>query len=134
MTGGAGSDTFKYTTVTDSTLTSLDTILDFVAGGSGDKIDTNIVGTLAVIANQSTGDTMANLNLTSLNTLANSTDGTLANDLSGGSDNTDVIQLTTTDSNIIWAIDVDGSGVFDASDTIIDVTGLSGTINTSDFV
>ncbi|MBL6942349.1 MAG: calcium-binding protein, partial [Rhodospirillales bacterium] len=137
LTGGTGVDTFTYTTVTDSMIGSLDTILDFVAGGSGDKIDTNIIGTKAVIGNQSTGDTLANLSLATLNTLANSTNGTLSAGgtiLSGGSANTEVMQLTTSDSNIIWAIDVDGSGVFDASDTIIDVTGLTGTINTADFV
>ncbi len=137
LSGGSESDTFIYTTVTDSALGALDTILDFVAGGAGDKIDTNIIGTLAVIGDQSTGDTLANLNLTTLNALANFSNGTLSGGgtiLSGGSTNTEVMQLTTSDSNIIWAIDVDGSGVFDASDSIIDVTGLTGTINIADFV
>ena len=134
LTGGEGNDTFTYTTITANKIGWMDKITDFVAGGSGDKIDTNILGTMSVIANQSTGDTLANLDLASLNTFANSTDGTLATALGGGSTNTQAMQLTTTDSQVVWAIDVDGSGVFDNSDTIINVTGVTGDINASDFV
>ena len=135
LTGNAfGSETYVYTTATDSSLTTLDHITNFQAGGANDKIDINIVGTLNVIANQSTGNTFAALDYTSLNALANSTNGTLATSFTGGGTNTQVMQLTTTDSKVIWAIDVDGSGVMDASDVVIDVTGLSGTLNAADFV
>lgn len=133
LTGGGGADVFKYTTVTDSGIGSLDKITDFVAGGAGDKIDTTTTS-LAILADQTIGSTLANLTLSALNTLVNSTDGTLTNDLSGGSDNVDVMQLTTSDSKVIWVIDVDGSGVIDSLDTVIEVTGLSGTLSTGDFV
>ena len=147
ITGGAGSDTitgnngadiFVYTTTSDSAVGgSVDWIKDFVAGGSGDKIDIGINGTLGVIANQAAGDTYANLvstNWDTLNALVNSTNGTLGTKLSGGSTNTEVMQLTTSDSQVLWVIDVDGSGVLDASDSVIEVTDLSGTLSTSDFI
>ncbi|MBF0246877.1 MAG: FecR domain-containing protein [Alphaproteobacteria bacterium] len=135
LTGGAGVDVFKYTTVTDSYIGSLDHITDFATGAGGDQIDTNLVGTVGLIQNQSAGVNLADLTYTVLNTLANATNGTLgANKLSGGGDNTDVLELTTTDSKVVWAIDVDGNGSFDASDTILDVTGVTaGTMNPANF-
>ncbi len=134
LTGGDGNDTFTYTTVADSKFGWLDHITDFTAGGSGDKIDTNIAGTLRVIANQSTDTALSDFNLSTLNELSNATDGSLGTLLSGDGENTEVMQLTTSNDKVLWAIDVDASGNFDTSDTIIEVTGLSGDINASDFV
>jgi len=135
FTGNTGVETYTYTTVTDSAIGAMDTITNITAGGAGDKIDTNIIGTMSVITNQVTNNTFANLTLGTLNTLTNSTNGTLgANSLTGDGVNTQAIQLTTSDGAGVWAIDVDGNGVFDAADTILNVTGGTGVINAADFV
>lgn len=133
LTGNSVGDTFDYTTVSDSYFNSMDKITNLQAGGAG-EIDTNIIGTMGVVTDQGTGDTFANLTETSLNALINSTNGTLGTTLTGDGVNSQAMQLSTSDLESVWVIDVDGSGVIDAADTVIQVTNLSGTIDAADFV
>jgi hypothetical protein len=73
-----------------------------------------------------------------LNTLLNSTNGTLSNDFTGtsGSAAINAALLTTTDYRTFLVVDVNGTGTFTtAADMLIEITGSTLTsVTTASFV
>lgn len=133
LTGGTGSDIFVYTTATDSSGVAAATTLTANAPGidkiidldlSADKLKVATVPT-TVIANASgaISDATFVANVDTLLTTAAANDAQIvtanAGDLNGRS----------------WLIqDIDGDGTFDVgTDIIIEITGFTGTLETTDF-
>jgi Ca2+-binding RTX toxin-like protein len=127
ITGGTGNDTFVYTTVTDSNAAGgIDRITDLVLNGaSGDLLDFTMTGTLTVgTATLGAARTAAD-SVVEIQALFNSTSGTNATKFTG-SGNATALLVTATDGTLL-VVDVNGDGVFDASDVVIDVTGVTTT-------
>ncbi|MCG8609792.1 MAG: hypothetical protein MI864_04575 [Pseudomonadales bacterium] len=126
LTGGAGADTFVYTTIADSssaTVTSNDSVTDFVAG-TDDFDVTNVPASVVAAATGSISAASFNADIDALLTTATANHVQVltanAGDLNGKS---------------FLVQDTDGDGTFDAgTELLIDITGLTGTLTTADFV
>ncbi|WP_322993512.1 calcium-binding protein [Limnohabitans sp.] len=127
LTGGPGSDQFLYSTASHSNANSaIDRITDLVLdGANGDLLDFSLTGTLSVrtatvSANSTGADTQAEIT-----GLFNSATGTVAagERFTGGSNATAV--LATFNDGMLLVVDVNGDGVFNASDVVINITGVT---------
>jgi Ca2+-binding RTX toxin-like protein len=119
ITGGAGNDVYIYNSSECSTVGNVDKLFGEFNGSNADKIQI-MMGSPVVIASQNSNLASSGLTISALNSLLNSTNGTATTFVDTGSN---VAILTTTDSKIFFAIDVDASGTFTTNDMLIDVTG-----------
>lgn len=141
ITGGTGSDTIVSTNAADSDVfiiaagdsdftTGIDLYSDaiFNAATNDTFQITGLNGTETIEASQASGLASTGLSVTALNTLINSTNGTLGQTLDGDSTHTQAMILTTTDSKAYLVFDIDANGVFaDGSDAIVEITGSTQT-------
>jgi trimeric autotransporter adhesin len=110
LTGGAGNDTFRYGTG-DSNGTKLDTITDFEAGADKLRLDLAVTGTTEIDVNDY-GDATSNSDGLSL--------------LSGTSGAPKIGQYFFNTGNKSLVLDVDGNGLIQSGDLIINMTDETG--------
>jgi hypothetical protein len=121
LTGGAGADTFIYTTAAQSSGTGYDTITDVVAGTDKFDLPVAISGVGSAAGSVSTATFDADLNAASaaqsgIATVLTVTGGDLA-------------------GQVFVVIDGDGDYAYETgTDYVFNVTGLSGTLTTGDFI
>lgn len=112
---GLGKNVYTYQSAVESNVNNFDHIVGVFNGASADKIQlASFVSTLNVIPVQSAGFAASSLNEATLNNLLQSQFQV---------SKLNVAILNTSDSKTFFAIDIDGSATFTASDMLIDVTG-----------
>jgi len=130
LEGGADADTFVYAAGDSDFANGIDAITDLVLNdAAADLIQFDLIGTINQITSQTFGDLDSAFDLTAVNALINSTDGT-GTRLSGDDTNSEFTVLTTTDAvpSKYLVIDTDGNGVIEnGTDFVVDVTGVTET-------
>ncbi|HRD49593.1 MAG TPA: DUF4214 domain-containing protein [Candidatus Contendobacter sp.] len=130
LTGGDGADTFVYTTLTDSVLSPAtdgpDRIIDLVAGT--DKIDVTTVPATILQGAAFTAVGTGALSTDIASALANGGGvGIAANAVA-------VVTITGTGAGTYLIINDGTVGYLNTADAVINITGVSGTLATTDFV
>lgn len=126
LAGGTEADTFVYTTVADSFIaTGVDKITDFVAGT--DKIDVTTVPTSILQGASYTAAGTGTLATDIASALA-AGGGTLAVNTFA------VVTITGTGAGTYLIVNETNAGFAAGDDAVINVTGLTGTLATTDFV
>jgi len=124
MTGGAGNDIFRFAASGDTgvTVTTTDSITDFVAGGAGDKIAfAGFTGAPTVVA---AGAAVNAADAAAANTA-------LANTLTALADGQAQVVTFTGGAFTGTYLVLDGAG---ANDAVINITGVNGTVAAGDFI
>lgn len=126
LTGGAGADTFVYTTLTDSVAATPDRITDFTAGT--DKFDVATVPTTVFQGAAFTAAGTGTLATDIASALAAGGQGAIA------ANNVALVTITGTGAGTYLVINNGTAGYAAADDAVINVTGLTGSLTTADFI
>lgn len=126
LTGGTEADTFVYTTLTHSLAAAPDKVTDFVAGT--DKFDVTTVPTTILQGASYTAAGTGTLGTDIASALA-AGGGTLT-----ASTVAAVVTITGTGAGTYLVINNATDGYVAGDDAVVNITGLSGTLTTSDFV
>lgn len=153
LTGGAGADTFVIGStadtraagfaLTDTTGTNLDIITDFVGNGAaaGDTVQLSTAANVFGAALQFTGATLAAVTTVTLNNQADFAFNNAAFNIASSASTARIVDVTLTGTGlaangvtrVLVLVDETGANTITTSDTIINMTGITGALNAQDF-